>query len=613
MVQGRRNTVLATVIGAVLAGYAGSAAALEFELDNGATINWNTTVSLGSSWRAQDADRLLYTRADGSLIGRYSGIPYFPGTPAPRGRGDGLAGNHAASSANLNWEKNDAFSQPLKLISDVEFKKDNYGALVRFKAWYDIALENDEVIVGNQANDYNGTRPGLGPYPTGYRPCSSTTPAGVPCLPISGPGANNWPSEKLSDDGFEDEQKFSNVYLLDAYVYGSFEVGSSNVQVRLGNQVVNWGESVFIQGVNQINPIDVPAARRAGAELKEILLPVWMAYANWGFDFGSVEAFYQFKWNNTSVDGCGTYFATVETIISTDPGRCGSATVIANVLGGAAPGTTNPLIPQLGSNPYAQGAGAFVPLVKGQEPSDSGQFGLAFRFPVDKIDTELGVYAMNIHSRLPIISSKAGSLPTTPLVLPPGTLGAAQTQPYVVAAINPADGNPFWRIPGSGANPLDPNDDTAFRGALPLHAALGAQLGQTIVPGRAFWEYPEDIQIYGLSAATNLFGWSVSAEASYQMDVPVQVNGNDLLQGFLGFVGPNRTRGRETALRGVDAVLHGYDAYDKTQLQLNTVKTYSNILGAANMLIVAEVGLQMNNVGDYTEGGVRYGRGFMYG
>jgi len=366
--------------------------------------------------------------------------------------------------------------------------------------------------------------------------------------------------------------------------------------------------------VNQINPIDVPAARRAGAELKEILLPVWMAYANWGFSFGSFEAFYQFKWNNTSVDGCGTYWATVETIISTDPGKCNSATVITNVLGGVAPGTTSPFIGQLGSNPFAQGNGLYVPLVKGEEPSDSGQFGFAFRFPVDKIDTEFGLYFMNIHSRLPIISSITGSLPTTPLVLPPGTLGPQQTNPYLVAAINPADGLPFWRVPGTGANPLDPSDDTTPRGPTPLHAALGARLGRSITPGAAFWEYPEDIKIYGLSAATNLFGWSVSAEASYHEDVPVQVNGNDLLQSFLGFVGPNASRGRAAVLSGENVVFHGYDAYDKTQFQLNTVKTYSNVLGADNMLIVGEIGYQMNDINEnIKKGGVRYGRGFMYG
>jgi hypothetical protein len=58
----------------------------------------------------------------------------------------------------------------------------------------------------------------------------------------------------------------------------------------------------------------------------------------------------------------------------------------------------------------------------------------------------------------------------------------------------------------------------------------------------------------------------------------------------------------------------GHDDYDKTQFQLNTVKTYSNILGADNMLIVGEIGYQMNSINeDYKKGGVRYGRGFMYG
>ena len=45
----RRSAQLATVIGAVLATYAVSAVAVEFEFDNGGKLNWNTTVSVGSS------------------------------------------------------------------------------------------------------------------------------------------------------------------------------------------------------------------------------------------------------------------------------------------------------------------------------------------------------------------------------------------------------------------------------------------------------------------------------------------------------------------------------------------------------------------------------------
>src|SRR5690606_24429680 len=131
---------------------------------------------------------------------------------------------------------------------------------------------------------------------------------------------------------------------------------------------------------------------------------------------------------------------------------------------------------------------------------------------------------------------------------------------------------------------------------------------------KGFWEYPEDIQIYGVSAATNLFGWSTSAEVSYQVDVPVQINGNDLIgASFLG-IGPYRYAARELAANeGEGGYLQGHGRFDKTQAQVNVVKTFSNILGSQNRVIVGEVGGQWNNVPDYTKGGVRYGRGFMYG
>ncbi len=410
MNRGRRSTVLATVIGTVLAGYAGSAAAIEFDFENGATLNWNTTLSAGASWRAEDPSRKLYTRADGSLIGLYSS-PLLPGTAV--GPKDGLAGNHAAGDGNLNYEQGDRFTTPFKLITDLEYKQGRFGGLVRVKAWYDQVLNAEEVRVGSQANNYNGVRPGLGPVP-GFGPCpagSTTSASGGPCMIMSPPGQNLWPSHQLKDDGFEAEQKFTNVMLLDAYLYGSFSIGDSDLQLRLGNQVINWGESVFIQGVNQINPIDVPAARRAGAELKEILLPVWAAYANWGFDWGSVEAFYQLQWSNTSVDGCGTYFTATSTLISAYPASCNSITVVGGQLGNLAPGTSTPTIPQLGSQPFLQANGTYVPAIQGQEASDSGQLGIAFRFPIEKIDTEIGFYAMNIHSRLPYSSGTNGHQP----------------------------------------------------------------------------------------------------------------------------------------------------------------------------------------------------------
>ena len=590
---GRRNTALAAVIGSVLAAYAGSASALEFESESGVRVNWNTTLSIGSSWRASNPSRELYTYADGSLLGRYSSTPQAVGTPVPPGFG--TAGNWSAGEAALNYGKGDRFSTPLKLLTDLEIRKGNFGGLVRVKAWYDQALNDGRVPFGHQNNSYNGARPPLGQ-------CFPLTATAASCLPLGPPGLNRWPEAKLSDSGFEDEQKFDNVFLLDAYVYGSFALGNTDLQLRLGNQVVNWGESVFIQGVNQINPIDVPAARRAGAELKEILLPVWMAYANWGFSFGSLEAFYQFKWDNTSVDGCGTYWAVTSSVVSTKPTNCNLATAIGGTAYGFNLGTG--IVPQFGSQVWLGAQGLYVPLGQGKEASDSGQFGLAFRFPVDKIDTEFGLYAMNINSRLPVISSVAGTslndlTPTEQAVLAGAGIATRDT-----------NGLPVYCIGTS----------CTLRQAVPFHESAAAAAGQAVLgrpialkAGYSYWEYPDDIQIYGLSAATNLFGWSVSAELSHHVDVPVQVNGNDLLIGGLALHGPHRADSLEQYLAGTGAYLAGYDQFDKTQFQINTVKTLSNVLGADNMLIVGEVGMQWNDVPDHKQDNVRYGRGFMWG
>ncbi|HWJ07533.1 MAG TPA: DUF1302 domain-containing protein [Steroidobacteraceae bacterium] len=600
MNRDRRSAVLAAMVGTVLAAYAGGAAALEFEFDNGGRLNWNTTVSVGASVRAEEPSRWLYTRADGSLIGKYT-PNLLPGFAV--GPNDGLAGNHAGGDGNLNYDKGDVFTAPFKLITDLEYKKGRFGGLLRAKFWYDYALEENKVRVGSQANNYNGVRPGLGPVP-GFLPCTSPGATPGACMPMSPAGQNLWPEAKLSDDGFEDEQKFTNAYLLDAYVYGSFAIGETDLQVRLGNQVINWGESIFIQGVNQINPIDVPAARRAGAELKEILLPVWAAYANWGLNWGSVEAFYQLKWNNTSVDACGTYFAVTSTQISSDPGSCGSITVVGGQTGNASNGV---IVPQLGSQPWLVGSttGAYLPATKGREPSDSNQFGLALRIPVDAIDTEVGLYAMQIHSRLPVAGSYTGTNPNDL----PDNAKALLTAAGLIG--NDAYG-PWWKSSPTSTQFLRSLMPGVEKGLEQFLAGNGIT-GVDLESGRGFWEYPEKMRIFGLTAATNLLGWSVSAEMSYQEDVPVMVNGNDLIgAGILG-IGPYRDIAAIAQSQSAGTYLTGHKTFTKKQFQANFVKTFSNILGAENLVLVGEAGTQWNNIPDYTEGGVRYGRGFMFG
>ncbi len=74
------------------------------------------------------------------------------------------------------------------------------------------------------------------------------------------------------------------IRVLDAYVYGNFALndGANPLSIRVGNQVLSWGESTFIQHGINITPIDVGVARSPGAELKEAYIPVGMAWASLG-------------------------------------------------------------------------------------------------------------------------------------------------------------------------------------------------------------------------------------------------------------------------------------------------------------------------------------------
>lgn len=493
------RTLLAT---AFLAAFGGQASAFVFETESGWKGSFNNTLSVGSSWRAVNPDSALYSSADGQRAGYGAG-------------GTGGA-NH--DSGNLNWKKGERFSTPIQWVSELSVRRNDAGAFVRAKVWYDQALNHRGVHAGN--------------------------------------ADNNWDAGgKLSDASQPSLNKFDGVALLDAYVYNTFDVADKPLQLRVGRQVVNWGESLFIQGVNQLNPLNLPALTKPGTEIKEAFLPVWSLSGNLGLGGGaSLEAFYQLKWERTIVDSCGGYWSPIEGGISTSAGS-------------GCKGLTTTLPPA--DNFTGFNTGAYIPLGSGKKGKDSGQFGLAFRFPVEAIDSEVGLYAMQINSRVPIISTRGNN-----------PIGAAALQAATAAAIPP------------------------FGVIQPIPAlAMG-------VSTQGFWEYPDKIRIYGLSAATNLAGWSVGAEVSHTPNQPVQINGNDILFGALMGIGPLGADGVALANQGLGAELHGFDRMRKTQLQVNTIKVLPGMLGASQGLLLAEVGMQWN---DLPDNGRRYGRAFIYG
>lgn len=191
-----------------------------------------------------------------------------------------------------------------------------------------------------------------------------------------------------------------NIEVLDAYAAGDFTVGSLPLTVRLGNQVISWGESTFIpNGINTVNPVDVTKLRVAGAELRDALVPILAVDANLGLTHGlSLEAFWQFKWENTEIEPDGTYFST------NDFASPGGKRVF---LGFGQPPITDDPPPPPGSNPPI---GTSIPRAPDQDPPNSDQFGLALRYFAEALNsTEFGLYYIRHHSQLPVVNAQTGT------------------------------------------------------------------------------------------------------------------------------------------------------------------------------------------------------------
>ncbi len=301
----------------------------------------NTTLSYGVGIRTEDPN-------DGII---------HPGTLAELNGGTAAdyhsvgANSYNADDGTLNYEKNDIITNTVKGSMDLEMVWGDSGLFVRGTAFYDAAIMDED--------------PAYTPYVD--------------------------EAKDAAGSGYD---------LLDAFVWHNFEVGNTPVSARLGRQVVSWGESTFIQGgINSINPVNASAARKPGVEVKEILLPVNMAYANIGLsDDVTLEAFYQIEWEKTRPDPCGTFFSTTDIVAD----GCGPVLLT----GGE---SQHEYVEQ-----YLAGDAFVTERAEGQDPSDDGQYGLALRWYSEALgDTEFGFYHMNIHSRLPGASINVATTATS--------------------------------------------------------------------------------------------------------------------------------------------------------------------------------------------------------
>jgi hypothetical protein len=459
----------------------------------------------------------------GELEGQFDSALSF-GTSIATANPDPALHNSANSDdGRLNFASGDVFSAVFKGTHDLELKHDNLGVFLRGTYWYDTALRDHDQRF-KQVDDNNRKR----------------------------------------------SAKTAGSQLLDAFGYYLYDIDGQPGSLRLGKQVVNWGESTFIQGgLNVINPFNLAALRRPGSEVKDALVPVNLFYFTQNLTEAlSVDGFYQLDWEQTQLDNCGTFFSNNDFL----PDGCDGLDVGAKLLGN--PTAVTGLAP-FGVNLTREGVR--IPRGSDQDARNSGQWGVSLRWYVAALDTEFGAYAANYHSRTPYL----------------GTVSS----PYF-------DNRRF--APQLCANLAIGLADCA--------AFLGSSAGQSLVGALRLGtsqyrvQYPEDIRLYGLSFSTTLrTGTALQGELSYRPNMPMQLNGTDIIQSLLNVDGRSPLLGDGLRPDSASTLFDGYRRKEMTQLQVTAVHAFSQVMGANQLLLIGEAGATY--VGGL-EGayGPRYGR-----
>ncbi len=491
---------------------------------------------------------------------------------------------------NLNY-RDDLFSRAFKAVSEVSVQRGNFGTFVRGSALYDVQIMDERAD---------------------RTPLSST-------------------AEDLVG-------KYAR--LLDAFAYARFNLGKMPAELRLGRQVVSWGESTFIQnGLNVVNHFDVSALRVPGSELKEAFLPQEMAVFNLQFsDRVSTQLLYLLDWNDTRPEPAGSYFSTNDFAVPAGRrvvlgfGAFSDAGVDFRPLGGT-------LIEDFQN--VRRGAS--------RDPDDGGQFGINFKFYLPNFGqgTELGLYFLNYHSRLPVISGLAGSQAGIGNAF--GALNAVGAAAQGIAAGLPFDaaiatgaavGQQRAALTGGNLS-ASLAQEYATIGANTLLAggdvtAQATNLGvhEYAKTARYFTEFPEDIKLLGLSFNTQLqrTGIALQGEITYRQDAPLQLDDVELLFAALSpfeariaqlrgitlpttclpGAGATLSRCNQFGAFDINQEIRGWTEKDVWQAQFTATKTFANILRASQMVVVFEGGVtHIPDLEDKFTGGPA-GRGLRY-
>lgn len=227
-------------------------------------------------------------------------------------------------------------------------------------------------------------------------------------------------------------QMVRNFQLLDLWVGHSFDLGGKQWRVRAGNQVINWGESVFLPGgINASSAIDYQKSLIPGTQIKEYVLPAPLVSVAGQLGNGwNAEGYYQFTWNKNKFPAVGSYWSTADILgrgtpdVVTFDGTNFNATgvdaaTIARLqgVGGRISSSTLASINQgLIDGAYVSAPG--IPSVYGARvlgevrPQHGGQFGFAMHNKAEGSVVDYGFYYLRYHDKSPVfnlVGDKASS------------------------------------------------------------------------------------------------------------------------------------------------------------------------------------------------------------
>ena len=321
---------------AALAACTMHAHALSFEFGDSGDwlLDWDTNVAYTGQWRVakRDDDQFRY-RDTGDLIAD----------------SESWAELINADDGDDNFDRGKMVQNKVSLVTELDLSWRHFGLFARGRSYY------DDVYDGNTDMDADG-----------FRTYNNAT-----IFPNGDADLGEFP------DATVDEHR-DRLEMLDYFLYASGALAEEHLfNIRLGSQVINWGEATFTPGINGLqNRADLIARNTPGVEVKEILLPTGAIYGQIDvLEDVTLESYYQYEWRRTELNGVGSYFSD------------------RDFLG---PGARNFLIP-VGDDPANIVA---VARTADEGASDSGQWGAALHWIVFG-DTDLGFYYVNAHNKAP--------------------------------------------------------------------------------------------------------------------------------------------------------------------------------------------------------------------